>query len=127
MAIGQVGDGAAFLLQDRQLARLTPTDALPAEPQRWDQTTGDSSPWTGNRISQVLGHRVVVPHVKTQKIRRGDLIVLGTDGLVGKIDTGSVFSSIADADPHAACQILVDASNAAGGLDNIGVVVIKFT
>ncbi len=126
LALGHVGDGSAFLICDQQIERLTPTDALPAGPPRWEPARRGFNASTGNQISQALGHRVVVPHTNTHAIRRGDIVVLGTDGLVGEIGTDKILQATTSADPRVACKFLVDAANEAGGNDNIGVAVIRF-
>ena len=126
LALGHVGDGAAFLIRGHNIERLTLTDALPVGPTRKEQTASRFGASTGNQISQALGHRVVVPHTKTHAIRRGDFIVLGTDGLVGEVGAISIMQATTFADIRVACQFLVDEANAAGGGDNIGVVVIRF-
>lgn len=127
LVLGHVGDGSVFLVRGRQIQRLTPTDALPVGPARWGSATRGFNASAGNQISQALGHRVVVPHTNTHAIQRGDFIVLGTDGLVGEIGTDTILRATTNAGPRVACQILVDAANAAGGDDNISVAVIRFT
>lgn len=127
LALGHVGDGAAFLVRDERVECLTPTDALPVGPARWEPATRGFSPSTRNQISQALGHRVVVPHTNTHSIEQGDFVVLGTDGLVGEIGMDTIPRATICADPGLICQFLVDAANTAGGTDNIGVAVIKFT
>ena len=126
LALGHVGDGSAFLVRGQRVERLTPTDAQPVGPARGEPDSSEFRVSTGNQISQSLGHRVVFPHATTHPIQPGDFVALGTDGLVGEVGTDTILRATSSGDPRTACQFLVYAANAAGGTDNIGVVVIQF-
>jgi hypothetical protein len=62
-----------------------------------------------------------------QKVRRGDVLVLCSDGLSGQVskdDIGRIVSE--ETDLTNACKRLIDQANAAGGPDNITVIVARF-
>jgi protein phosphatase len=66
-------------------------------------------------------------HVRSFALKRGDRILLCTDGLtdmVGDRDIARIL--IAEADPQAACKSLVAAANPAGGHDNITALIIDW-
>src|ERR1041384_6787938 len=61
----------------------------------------------------------------TLDMHPGDRILICSDGLTGMLDEeriGEILES--EPDPQAACDLLVDEANAAGGEDNITVVLI---
>jgi len=57
----------------------------------------------------------------------GDKLLLVSDGVVDMIRDRDFAPHIASNDPQMVCQSLVDASNAAGGMDNITVVCAQFS
>jgi protein phosphatase len=81
-----------------------------------------------NIILQALGPEPTVKVDLThQQVRRGDVLVLCSDGLSGQVpreDIGRIVSE--DTDLNLACKRLIDQANAAGGPDNITVIVARF-
>jgi len=67
------------------------------------------------------------PHVKSFMLKKGDRLLLCTDGLTGAISDKAIAKILkGQADPQAACQALVAGANAAGGHDNITAVVVDW-
>jgi serine/threonine protein phosphatase PrpC len=63
--------------------------------------------------------------VRLLDLRPGDRLLLCTDGLTGMVAAGDISELLAThGEPAAACQALVDAALAGGGLDNITVLVL---
>jgi PPM family protein phosphatase len=62
-----------------------------------------------------------------QSVRRGDILILCSDGLSGLVRREE-FASLAKqhGDPQSLCAALVDLANARGGPDNITVVAVRF-
>jgi protein phosphatase len=81
-----------------------------------------------NIILQALGPD---PRVKVdltyQAIKRGDILILCSDGLSGLVRREE-FASLAreHPDPPTLCSTLIDLANARGGPDNITVVTVRF-
>jgi protein phosphatase len=81
-----------------------------------------------NIILQALGPD---PRVKVdlthQSVRRGDILILCSDGLSGLVRREE-FASLAQqhGDPQALCAALIDQANARGGPDNITVITARF-
>jgi len=67
------------------------------------------------------------PEVNDYPLRVGDVLMLCSDGLTEMIDdvqiAGAIFASVPDV--HRAAQRLVDMANAAGGRDNVSVIVVR--
>jgi protein phosphatase len=82
-----------------------------------------------NQITHYVGmeEEEVAPHVRSFALIKGDRLLLCTDGLTGEIDDGRITAILEGrADCQAACEALVSAANAAGGHDNITVIVIDW-
>ncbi len=80
-----------------------------------------------NIILQALGPD---PKIKVdlthQEIRRGDLLVLCSDGLSGQVKKEEIAHESSTADLRAASERLIAMANERGGPDNITVVMARF-
>jgi protein phosphatase len=81
-----------------------------------------------NIILQALGPE---PQIKIdlthQQLRRGDVLVLCSDGLSGQVKTEEIARIVTEEDdPMTACKRLIDRANENGGPDNITVIVARF-
>jgi len=81
-----------------------------------------------NLVTRALGAGPdVEPEVNEYPLRVGDVLMLCSDGLTEMIDdvqiAGAIFASVPDV--QRAAQRLIDLANAAGGRDNISVIVIR--
>ena len=66
----------------------------------------------------------LAPEVQRLDLEIGDSILLCSDGLTKHVGDESIARVLAESkDAQAACDTLVDAANAAGGTDNITVVI----
>ncbi|HUS73064.1 MAG TPA: Stp1/IreP family PP2C-type Ser/Thr phosphatase [Sedimentisphaerales bacterium] len=64
------------------------------------------------------------PYIRSFSLKKGDRLLLCTDGLTDAIDDKAIAEILARQDDcKTACRELIDAANAAGGLDNITVVI----
>jgi protein phosphatase len=71
------------------------------------------------------GERLAVD-VTCQELRRGDVLLLCSDGLSRTVPPHEIAAAAARlADPAALCRALVGAANAAGGPDNVTVVAAR--
>ena len=67
------------------------------------------------------------PHIRSFQLKTGDRLLLCTDGLTDSIDDKAIATILAkNQECKQACQALVDAANAAGGHDNITVVIVDW-
>ncbi|OQY90144.1 MAG: hypothetical protein B6D39_08690, partial [Anaerolineae bacterium UTCFX2] len=81
-----------------------------------------------NMIFRFLGQKGLVQiDLFEKELQPGDFILLCSDGLWEMVhENARIVDLIENAkDPKDACQKLVDAANAAGGEDNVGVVVVQ--
>ena len=128
--IAQVGDSRAYLLRGEQLVQVTRDQSLVNQLIEAGQLTEEEAETFehNNIILQALGTaetvQVDLTHVD---LRRGDVLVMCSDGLSGMIradDIRQVVLSVPD--PLEACKVLTDRANQAGGHDNITVIVVRF-
>src|SRR5258708_16579841 len=81
-----------------------------------------------NIILQALGPEASIKVDLThQRLRRGDTLVLCSDGLSTQINRDRITDIVShEKELTAACKKLIDAANANGGPDNITVIVARF-
>jgi serine/threonine protein phosphatase PrpC len=129
VTIGHVGDSRAYRIRDGIIQRLTRDHSLVEEMRRRGQLTEAQAEEHPQRsiITRALGPEAAVD-VDVQEVaaQPGDLFLLCSDGLTSMIDDDRIRQIIIEADTlDGATRDLVDAANAAGGRDNITVVLFQ--
>ena len=78
-------------------------------------------------IYKNLGDKLTVePDINTHHLAAGDRLLLCSDGLSGMVEDSQIQQIVmAAASPQEACRELVEAANAAGGDDNISVIILQ--
>jgi len=130
--IGHVGDSRAYLLRDGALEQLTDDHSLVAELVRSGRITPDEAGSHPHRsvITRALGTDAeVAVDVMAVPAKPGDVFVLCSDGLSSMVGDAAILDVLEQHgdDLDAAARVLVDAANAAGGEDNITVVLFEAT
>jgi protein phosphatase len=128
--LAQIGDSRAYLVRRAEAIQLTKDQSLMQRLVDAGELTEDEAEQSERRniILQALGPD---PRVKvdltSQSIRRGDTLILCSDGLSGLVRREE-FATLAQqySDPHALCAALIDLANARGGPDNITVITARF-
>jgi protein phosphatase len=129
LAVAHVGDSRAYLFRDDKLIRLTQDHSLVEVLVRAGKLTEEQAAEHPQRsvITRALG---VEPQVdvdtRTNPARAGDVVLLCSDGLtsmIGEDQIAAVLSQEPDLDR--AGERLIDEANAAGGRDNITVVIFR--
>jgi serine/threonine protein phosphatase PrpC len=129
LAIANVGDSRGYVLRHQRLRQLTIDHNFVQELVAEGAITRDEARTHPRRniVTRALG---IEPFVRvdswTMPIVRGDRLLLCSDGLVDEVPDSIIEAVLVEHadDPQAAAQALVDAANAAGGRDNITVVVV---
>jgi serine/threonine protein phosphatase PrpC len=68
------------------------------------------------------------PDISTVQVVEGYQLLICSDGLWGVISENQMSDIIrSSSGPQTACQLLVDAANAAGGPDNISAIMIRLS
>jgi protein phosphatase len=129
LAIAHVGDSRAYLVRDGVLKRLTRDHSLVGELVQRGKLTEEQAAEHPQRsiITRALGPE---PDVEvdtwTYPVRAGDVLLLCSDGLTSMVSEEEVSTIVSRASslPQAGDE-LIAAANAAGGRDNITVVLFR--
>jgi protein phosphatase len=129
VSFGHVGDSRAYLFRDQTLQQLTNDHSLVGEMVRRGKLTAEQAEEHPQRsiITRALGPEptVEVDHMTTYA-RDGDVFLLSSDGLTSMIGDDAIERILREAsDLATAGHGLIDAANAAGGRDNITVVLFR--
>jgi protein phosphatase len=128
--VAQVGDSRAYLLRGESLVQVTRDQSLVNQLIEAGQLTEEEAETFehNNIILQALGTAETVQVDLTYvDLRRGDTLLLCSDGLSGMIRAEDIRQALLTvSDPLEACKVLTDKANQAGGHDNITVIVVKF-
>ena len=129
VAIANVGDSRGYLFRDGELTRLTTDHSLVEQWVQDGRLTEEEAFEHPQRsiITRVLGAE---PEVQVDTwscpARPGDVVLLCSDGLTDMITERQVQDVLVHApDLDAAATRLIDAANAAGGRDNITVILFR--
>jgi len=123
-----VGDSRLYLLRNRELIQLTRDQNMAQFLIEEGEITSEEAQnhHSQNQLDQCVGCDVCVPDTGSLKIKKGDLLLLATDGLHGEINNEALASTlISDSDIKSKALSLVDAALDAGGKDNITVIIIE--
>ncbi len=126
--VAHVGDSRAYLYRNGTLQRLTEDHTLVQRMVREGKLTADQAERHPQRsvLTRALGVEEDLPVDElTLDVHPGDRILICSDGLTGMLDEDSIKEILeSEPDPQKACDRLVEQANAAGGDDNITVIVI---
>jgi PPM family protein phosphatase len=129
VTIAHVGDSRAYLLRDGDLIRLTRDHSLVGELVARGKLTEEQAELHPQRsvITRSVGPEPNVQvDVETYPARGGDVYLINSDGLTGMINEGRVKPILESAGSlEQAGRELIAAANAAGGRDNITVVLFR--
>jgi len=128
--LAQIGDSRAYLVRGAEAIQLTKDQGLMQRLVDAGELTEIEAEQSERRniILQALGPD---PRVKVdlthQPVRRGDTLILCSDGLSGLVRREE-FAALAQQhrDPQALCAALIDLANERGGPDNITVITARF-
>jgi len=127
----QVGDSRAYLVRGQQIRLATKDQSLVQQLVDVGQISEEEAEthMFRNVILQALGAQTeLLPATARIQLRRGDVLLLCSDGLSGKLRNEEIREILANsgADLKSACDALVAEANNRGGEDNITVVLARF-
>ena len=128
LALAHIGDSRAYLFRDGRLERLTHDHS-------WVQSLVDDGkisleeaayhPHRSLLLKVLNGQPANDPDLTTVELRPGDRVLFCSDGLCGMIDDHEIADLAAAPDLESAVDDLVEAALAAGGIDNITVLLAE--
>jgi len=128
--LSQVGDSRAYLIRQGQAVQLTKDQSLMQRLVEAGELTEEEAAKSERRniILQALGPDARVKVDLThQEVRRGDILVLCSDGLSGSVKKEEIAEiATRERDLQAACDRLIALANQRGGPDNITVILARF-
>jgi PPM family protein phosphatase len=126
----QVGDSRGYILRGDTLVQLTRDQSLVNQLIEAGQLTEEEAETFehNNIILQALGTSDTVQVDLTfAELRRGDLLLLCSDGLSGMVRFDEIRDILrSGAEPLEICKALTERANHAGGHDNITVIIVQF-
>lgn len=129
MMIGHVGDSRAYRWREGRLQQLTLDHSLIQERVSAGHMTQAQAARSVDRhvLTRALGASFdVEPEIQSHECLPDDVIMMCSDGLTGMLDDRQIAAVLASHDRlDQACNALVLAANAAGGRDNIAVVLAR--
>jgi protein phosphatase len=130
VAIAHVGDSRAYLFREGKLMRLTRDHSLVGELVRQGKLTEEQAEEHPQRsiITRALGPEATVEvDTWSYPVRSGDVLLLCSDGLTSMITEEKITEVLAGARSlEDGAERLIAEANAAGGRDNITVVLSRF-
>ena len=128
--VAQVGDSRAYLIRDGVARQITKDQSLMQKLIEAGELTEDEAAQSDRRniILQALGPEPLVKIDMThQKVRRGDVLLLCSDGLSGQVSKDEMARGVTEErDLVSVCKRLIDRANENGGPDNITVIAARF-
>ena len=127
--LAHVGDCRAFRWDASGLRQLTADHSLVAAMVARGQITADEIYTHPQRsiVYRSIGDRPITEvDTSVQTLAPGDRLIVCSDGLWEMVrNEGIQDGMMAESDPQAACDLLANRANAAGGDDNISVIVVQ--
>ena len=128
--LAQIGDSRGYLIRKRQAIQLTKDQSLMQRLVDAGEITEEEAEHSEHRniILQALGpDQQIQVDLTRQPIRRGDVIVLCSDGLSGQVRREEIGQLVDDEpDLKQLCEMLIELANTRGGPDNITVIAARF-
>jgi protein phosphatase len=130
LTLAHVGDSRGYRYREGVLEQLTTDHSLVAELVRTGRLTEAEAAVHPHRsvITRALGTEADVEvDTRTLELAPGDVVLLCSDGLSAMVRDEEIARLLGESerDPYAAAEALVRAANAAGGEDNVTVVVFE--
>jgi PPM family protein phosphatase len=128
--LAQVGDSRGYLVRGGVARQITKDQSLIQKLVEAGELTEAEAEMSERRniILQALGPEATIKVDLThQQVRRGDTLVLCSDGLSGQVRADEIAQVVReDRELTVACKRLIDRANDNGGPDNITVVIARF-
>jgi protein phosphatase len=130
-SVFNVGDSRVYRVRGGEIAQLTTDHSWVNEQLQRRMITEEEARthrWK-NVITRALGNKANIDvDLTTIPVEDGDVLILCTDGLSGLVPDETILATLTEdgADLTNACTDLIAQANAAGGHDNITVIVVRY-
>lgn len=126
--LGHVGDSRVYCLREDELRQLTDDHSLVGELLRLGYLTPEQAEKHPNRnvITRAVGTEEGIDvDLSVEERREGDVWMICSDGLHGMVPDKEIAAVLKANEPAQAAEKLLKAALAAGGRDNISVIVLR--
>jgi protein phosphatase len=127
LSIAHAGDSRAYMLKDDNLKQLTVDHSIVQELISKNQLSEDEAKKSINKniITQALGMQNINPDFIQTEIKKGEKILLCTDGLTNYVDDIKIKEILSlNKDIKSIAEDLIEEAKSGGGKDNVTVTVI---
>lgn len=127
-AVIWAGDSRVYRLRDGRLEQLTRDHSYVQELVERGELAPEQakSHPLAHRITRAMGaDRELHLDVVDGRLEPDDLFLLCSDGLTGMVDDAAIAAILSEVDPDLAAERLIEAALAAGGADNVTVIVVR--
>lgn len=130
--LAHVGDSRGYLVRENKIAQLTEDHSLLNDYLKVHKLTPEEIEAFPHKnvIVRALGMKeTVAVDVNRLDPRPSDVYMLCSDGLSGMVSDDEILTTVLESgeDYEKSCQDLVAKANAAGGIDNVTVVIVGFS
>lgn len=129
MIMANVGDSRGYLLHNDEFRRITRDHSVVEELVNANLITEEEARVhpRRNQITRAMGaEEIIIVDIFREKIEKGDMILLSTDGLTGCVEDEDIKNIIKqDKDIKEICEDLINQANDNSGKDNISVILSK--
>jgi protein phosphatase len=126
----QVGDSRGYMVRNGEAQQITKDQSLMQRLVDAGELTPEEAEVSERRniILQALGPEANVRvDLTVQQVRRGDVLILCSDGMSGQMRTPDITRIVNESpDLMTTCKNLIDLANENGGPDNITVIAVRF-
>lgn len=127
--IAHVGDSRAYHLTQDTITQLTTDHSLVERLIATGQISREEARYhpQSNVIYRTIGDKAKIEvDICTIRLEAGEWLLLCSDGLSGMVQDAQIHEIVTRAtSPQKACAALIEAANAAGGEDNISVIIVQ--
>ena len=129
MIMANVGDSRGYLLHNDEFRRITRDHSVVEELVNANLITEEEARVhpRRNQITRAMGaEEIFIVDIFREKVEKGDMILLATDGLTGCVGDEDIKNIIKqDKDIKEICEDLINQANDNSGKDNISVILSK--
>ncbi len=130
LVLAHLGDSRAYLLREEELIQITRDHSMLQEYLDMGLITPEQAPlcaWK-NLVTRAIGvEQQVHPDITVQPVQTGDIVMLCSDGLSDMLTPYEITEMLKNRNNslQARASHLIEAANAAGGKDNISVILVE--
>lgn len=128
--IGHVGDSRAYFVDEETIKQITEDHSLVNQLVKSGSISKEQAKTHPKRnvITKALGAEIDVEmDIYTLEYRKDDILMICSDGLTNMLNDREIFDIIHRVDIENSTDVLIKEAKKNGGLDNISIIIVKFT